>query len=162
MGDMNPGLDQRGVIVPCGACRTPNRLAYATLDKRTRCAKCKTLLAAPDVPFEASATAAFDAAASGSAIPLVVDFWAPWCGPCRMVAPELEKVAKAHAGEWLVVKVNTDQLTDVAERYKIMSIPTLAVIHQRRELARVAGVRPAADIERFVADATADQTRRAS
>ena len=120
------------------------------------------MLAPPDVPFEAPSSAAFDAAANTSAIPLIVDFWAAWCGPCRMVAPELEKVARAHAGEWLVVKVDTDQLTDIAARYKIRSLPTLAVIHGGRELARVAGVRPASEIERFVAGATAGQTRRAS
>jgi thioredoxin 2 len=120
------------------------------------------MLPSPNVPFEAPSAAAFNAAADTSAIPLIVDFWAAWCGPCRMVAPELEKVANAHAGEWLVVKVDTDRLTDIAARYKIRSLPTLAVIHGGRELARVAGVRPAADIERFVQDATAGQSRRAS
>ena len=67
-----------------------------------------------------------------------------------MVAPELEKLARTHAGEWLVVKVNTDALTDVAERFRIQSIPTLAVVRGGRELGRTAGARPAADIERFV------------
>ncbi len=159
---MNVGLDERGVIIPCPSCGTSNRLAYAALDKRTRCARCKTMLPAPGEPVESPSAEAFDAAASTSAIPLVVDFWAPWCGPCRMVAPELEKVARSHAGEWLVLKVNTDVLADVAGRYKIMSLPTLAVIDHGRELARTAGVRPAADIERFVVDATAGRTRRAS
>ena len=159
---MKPGLDERGVIVACPSCSTPNRLAYATLDKRTRCPKCKSMLPAPDTAFEASSSSAFTAAANSSAIPLVVDFWAAWCGPCRMVAPEVEKVAKAHAGQWLVLKVDTDRLTDVAAEYKIMSLPTLAVIHHGRELARIVGVRPASEIERFVADATAKQTTRAS
>ena len=159
---MKPGLDDRGVIVGCPSCGTPNRLAYATLDKRTRCPKCKSMLAPPDTAFEASSSSAFMSAAHTSSIPLVVDFWAAWCGPCRMVAPEVENVAKAHAGEWLVVKVDTDRLTDVAAQYKIMSLPTLAVIHQGRELARIVGVRPASEIERFVADATAKHTTRAS
>ena len=159
---MKAGLDERGVIVPCPSCGAANRLGYATLNKRTRCAKCKTMLPPPGEPVEAPSSGAFDTAASASAIPLVVDFWAPWCGPCRMVAPELEKVARSHAGEWLVLKVNTDVLADVAGRYKIMSLPTLAVVDRGRELARIAGVRPAAEIERFVVDATAGQTRRAS
>jgi thioredoxin 2 len=159
---MKPALDERGAIVPCPSCAAANRLAYATLDKRTRCPKCKSLLPPPGVAFEAPSAAAFNAAASTSAIPLVVDFWAAWCGPCRMVAPEIEKVATAHAGQWLVVKVDTDRLTEVATRYKVVSLPTIAVIHQGRELARVAGVRPASEIERFVTDATTGQATRVS
>jgi thioredoxin 2 len=159
---MKPSLDERGVIVACPSCSTPNRLAYATLDKRTRCPKCKSTLPPADAAYEAASSAAFTAAVSNSAIPVVIDFWAAWCGPCRMVAPEVEKVAKAHAGEWLVVKVDTDRLTDVAAQYRIMSLPSLAVIHRGRELARVAGARPASEIERFVADATAKQATRAS
>src|SRR5262245_46545486 len=156
---MKPTLDQRGVIVPCPSCGTANRLAYATLTRPTRCPRCKTMLRPPNVPLEAPSSAAFDAAVQASAVPLIVDFWAAWCGPCRMVAPELEKVAGAHAGEWLVIKVDTEQLGELAARYRIQSLPTLAVIHGGRELARVAGVRPASEIERFVADATAGQTR---
>jgi thioredoxin 2 len=159
---MKASLDERGVIVACPSCSTPNRLAYATLDKRTRCPKCKSMLPLSDAAYEVTSSSAFNAAASTSAIPLVVDFWAAWCGPCRMVAPEVEKVARAHAGKWLVLKVDTDRLTDVAAQYRIMSLPTLAVIHQGRELARIVGVRPASEIERFVADATAGQTTRAS
>jgi len=155
-------LDERGVVVTCSACGRSNRLAYATLGKPTRCGHCKAAVAPPGEPVEAQSSAAFDAAAGTSALPLVVDFWAPWCGPCRMVAPELEKVARTHAGRWLVVKVNTDEQSDLAARYRIQSIPTLAVVHGGREVARVAGVRPAQEIERFVADATAGDARRAS
>lgn len=129
-------------------------MTYSTLDKPARCGHCKTLLHPPDIPLEVRSGAAYTAAAQSSALPLVVDFWAPWCGPCRMVAPELEKVARAHAGRWLVIKVNTDELTDVAAQHRIRSIPTLAVVHAGREIARLSGARPAADIERFAADAT--------
>ena len=159
---MKPVLDERGVVVNCTSCGRGNRLAYATLDKQTRCGHCKTMLTPPAAPVEVSSTAAFDAAAQTSALPLVVDFWAPWCGPCRMVAPELEKVARAQAGRWLVVKVNTDEQEELGARYRIRSIPTLAVVYQGRELAREAGVRPAAEIEQFVGDTLATQSRRAS
>jgi thioredoxin 2 len=159
---MNPTLDDRGVLIACPACGKGNRLAYASLGKQARCGHCKAPIPSPGVPIEARSTAAFDAAAAASALPLVVDFWAPWCGPCRMVAPELEKVARSHAGRWLVVKVNTDELSDLGARYRIMSIPTLAVVHRGRERARVSGVRPAAEIERFVNETTMNETRRAS
>src|SRR5262249_12967917 len=114
------------------------------------------------VPVEITDSRVFDAASTTSTIPLLVDFWAPWCGPCRMMAPELERVARDAAGRFLVVKVNTDQLTDIAARFRISSIPTLAVIWQGRELDRAAGARSAADIRAFAEQTMADHERRAS
>jgi thioredoxin 2 len=152
---MMHALDHLGIVVPCPACGRSNRLAYATLDRRTRCGHCKSDLDPVGAPVEAASTAAFEAAASSSPLPLVVDFWAPWCAPCRMVAPELEMLARENAGRWLIVKVNTDAQAELGERYRIQSIPTLAVVHRGRELARLSGARPAADIERFVHDAIA-------
>ena len=87
--------------------------------------------------------------------PVVVDFWAPWCGPCRMVAPELVRVAAANAGRLLVVKVNTDALTGLGERYRIRSIPTMAVFQGGREVGRTSGAMPADQIEAFVRGAIA-------
>ena len=155
-------MDDRGVIVRCAACGSGNRLVYSALGRQTRCGHCKAQVDPPAAPVEVNSTQAFDAAAQSSALPLVVDFWAPWCGPCRMVAPELEKVARARAGRTLVLKVNTDEQTELAARYRIRSIPTLAVIHAGREVARLSGARSAADIERFVEDAIAEEATRAS
>lgn len=94
--------------------------------------------------------AAFDAIVRESRLPIVVDFWAPWCGPCRAVAPEIARVAGAHAGQWLVVKVNTEAIPELADRFEIRSIPTMAVFTQGKEAARTLGARPAAAIEDFV------------
>ena len=88
-----------------------------------------------------------DRLVSRSSLPVLVDYWAPWCGPCRMVAPEVKKVAARRAGRAIVVKVNTDVLSDLGERFGIRSIPTLAVFADGREVSRVAGARAAPDIE---------------
>jgi thioredoxin 2 len=155
-------LDRTGVIVTCPQCGRANRLAFGALDKASRCGQCRSTLGAPAAPIEIDDAAAFDAAAATSVLPMLVDFWAPWCGPCRMVAPELERVAQANAGRYLVVKVNTDVLTDVAARFRIRSIPTLALVFGGREIERIAGARPAQDIEAFAAQALASTGRRAS
>jgi len=146
-------FDDRGVIVQCPNCRTRNRLIYTQLGQTSRCGKCKMPLSAPSTPLEIAASRDFDQLVAHSTVPVVVDYWAPWCGPCRMVAPEIEKVAARQAGRALVVKVNTDQLADLGERFNIRSIPTLAVFSGGREVARTAGARPAEEIERFVMEA---------
>jgi len=145
--------DERGVIVECPGCHQKNRLAYDRLPEKTQCGKCKTELPRVGSPVEVGTAAEFDRLISSSAIPVVVDFWAPWCGPCRMVAPEIEKVAARQAGQLLVAKVNTDAVAGVGDRLGIRSIPTMAVFKGGREIARTSGARPASDIEAFVADA---------
>jgi len=155
-------IDRKGVIVPCASCGQQNRLVFATLGKPSRCGKCKTVVAAPAEPIEVPDDATFDALASSSGLPLIIDFWAPWCGPCRAVAPEIQRVAREAQGRFLVVKVNTDELTTVAARFRISSIPTLAIVNRGQELQRVAGARPAREILAFAQSAVADFERRAS
>jgi thioredoxin 2 len=144
-------MDDRGLITVCPNCGQKNRLAFERLGEDVRCGKCKQILELPAEPIEVRETADFDRLVSRSSLPVVVDYWAPWCGPCRMVAPELQKVAARQAGEMIVVKVNTDELSDLGQRYSIRSIPTLAVFEGGKELARESGARPAEQIEAFIA-----------
>jgi thioredoxin 2 len=146
-------LDDRGIVVSCAACGKKNRLAYPRLGEAVRCGQCKEPLTAPDVPIELHSSTDFDRLVAASSLPVVVDYWAPWCGPCRMVTPELQKVAARQAGHLIVVKVNTDELSDLGQRFNIRSIPTLAVFAGGKEVARTTGARPASEIEAFVTQA---------
>src|ERR1051325_9077911 len=119
-------LDERGVLIKCAQCGQRNRMPYESLDQNFRCGKCETQFHAPNQPVDVISEAAFDALTRRSALPVLVDFWAPWCGPCKMVAPELSKVAGELAGRCLIAKVNTDQLQSLAQRFRISSITTLA------------------------------------
>jgi thioredoxin 2 len=143
-------LDQKGVRVSCGACGTTNRLLYGAIEREARCAKCQASLPHPSEPIDVSNTAEFDAVTTNSSVPVVVDFWAAWCGPCRMVAPEIAKAAKNLAGRALVLKVDTDANPELSSRFGIRSIPTIGVFHHGREVNRVSGVRPATAIESMV------------
>ncbi len=155
------GLDERGIVTACSSCGQKNRLTYERLGDPVRCGQCKAQLSAPHSPIEVTSSNEFDRLIAHSSLPVVVDYWAPWCGPCRMVAPELEKVADRQAGRYLVVKVNTDALTELGERFGIRSIPTMAVFAGGREIGRTTGARPARDIEAFVEHARAQTHSRA-
>ncbi len=143
--------DDRGIIVSCPSCQQRNRVPYGHEGaEAAKCKKCGTLLPAASEPIEVPSAVVFDALVASSKLPVVVDFWAPWCGPCRMVAPELQRVAANNAGRYLVVKVNTDAVPELGERFAIRSIPTMAVFSGGREAGRTAGARPAVEIEAFI------------
>jgi thioredoxin 2 len=148
-------VDDRGVIVECAGCGKKNRLAYERLGDSVQCGQCKQPIKTPAEPIELHSSADFDSLIAKSSLPVVVDYWAPWCGPCRMVAPELQKVAVRQAGQAIVVKVNTDELSDLGQRFGIRSIPTLAIFAGGKEVARESGARPAEQIEAFIARARA-------
>lgn len=145
--------DDRGLILICSHCGQRNRAAYDRLGHTFKCGQCHLVLPPPNEPVEVPTEEVFDALIAHSAWPVVVDFWAPWCGPCKVVAPELVKVAAEGSGRWLVAKVNTEELPSLARRFQIAGIPTLALFKGGREIARQSGAMPASDIRRFMSQA---------
>ena len=142
--------DEKGILVNCLSCGQRNRLQYRTLDKEAQCGNCKTRLPHPAETIHVGSDAAFENLVSQSRLPVLVDFWAEWCGPCKMVAPELEKVAAHATGKILVAKVNTEELQQTAARFSIASIPTMTLMRDGREMNRISGARSGPDILRFV------------
>jgi thioredoxin 2 len=132
------------MIRPCPRCGSQNRVPAGRLHQRAHCGSCKSPLLPLDAPYVAESADQFDEIVRESSLPVVVDFWAPWCGPCRMVAPELEKLARSKAGAVVVAKVNTDELPQVAGRFGIRGIPTLIRFDRGRETRRVSGAMNAA------------------
>jgi thioredoxin 2 len=151
--------DERGLVLGCPKCGQRNRMVYERLGQKFRCAQCHTELSSPSEPIEVKKESVFQAITGQSSLPVLVDFWAPWCGPCKMVAPEVAKVASEGSGRWVVAKVSTEELPGLAQRLRINAIPLMAVFKSGRELARKASAMPASAIRQFVEQAGQAEVR---
>jgi thioredoxin 2 len=123
--------------IVCPHCNTTNRVLREKLDAGAKCGSCKEPLIA-DHPYELTKTS-FDRHVTSNDLPLVVDFWAPWCGPCRMMAPAYEQAAAQLAPNVRLAKLNTEEEPEVAGRFGIRGIPTLIAFKNGREVARQSG-----------------------
>jgi len=144
------------MTIRCGSCGATNRVPRDKLAQglQAKCGSCKQPLPAAGAALIVT-DATFAAEVEGSPLPVLVDAWAAWCGPCRMIAPAIDELAAELAGSVRVAKLNVDENPATAGRFDIRSIPTLLVIAGGREVDRIVGVQPKpairARLERFVA-----------
>ena len=140
-------MDDTTTHVSCPHCHATNRVPSLRLRDDPVCGRCgRALLDGQPITL---GDADFDRVVAASTLPVVVDFWAAWCGPCQQMAPQFEQAARTLKGRALLVKVNSDENPQLASRFGIRSIPTLLRLQRGAEVARVAGARPAGQIVQF-------------
>jgi thioredoxin 2 len=138
--------------IVCPHCNATNRIPATRLQEAPKCGKCHNPLFNGQ-PQEATATA-FKKHIEYDEIPILVDFWAPWCGPCKMMTPAFKQAAAQLEPRVRLLKVNTEAEQQLGAQFNIRSIPTLALFHKGREVARQAGAMGAADIVRWTQNVT--------
>ncbi len=142
------------MIRTCSSCGTKNRVPAARLADSGRCGACKAPLPPVSEPIDAD-EALFDEIVREARVPVLVDFWAPWCAPCRFTAPEVQELARQMAGRALVIKVNTEAHPELAARYQIQAIPNFIVFRAGQPVSQHAGAVSRTEMQGWLEEAGA-------
>jgi thioredoxin 2 len=137
------------LVIRCSACGANNRVPREKMEQGLQpvCGRCKTSLIVDNKPVSVT-DATFSAEVERSPLPVLLDLWAPWCGPCKMISPVLEQLAAEMSGRVRIAKLNVDENPATAARFNIQSIPALLVLRGGQEIDRMVGVRPKSEIAR--------------
>jgi thioredoxin 2 len=140
-------MTEESIILRCDRCGTKNRVPKERLEEGPVCGRCRAPLGPPSGCPAVVTDRTFQQEVLASPVPVLVDCWAPWCGPCRMVGPVLEELAGDYAGRVKIAKLNVDENPATASSYGIQSIPTLLLVQGGKEVHRLVGALPRAQIE---------------
>lgn len=137
------------VLRQCPSCGSKNRIPARHLSDSGRCGVCKSPLPPQNEPIEVD-DSAFDEITREAKVPVLTDFWASWCGPCRAAAPEVQAVAKETAGKALVLKVNTEEHPQLSARFGVQSIPNFVVLRDGKVVLQRPGLAPRSEMRRWL------------
>lgn len=141
------------IIINCAKCGVKNRVPASKINERPVCGKCRAPLSASSssgTPLDITDNS-FENEVLAFNGPVLMDCWAPWCGPCRMLSPVIEQIAKDYTGRLKVVKLNTDENPKIAMKFNIQSIPTMLLFNRGQQVDRMTGALPRHEIERKLA-----------
>jgi len=141
-------MSQENIIVKCDRCGTKNRIPSRRINESPKCGRCKSPLkaAAPGIPIDVN-DQTFDKEVISYPGPVLIDCWAPWCGPCRMIAPVLEQIAAEYSGRVKIAKLNVDENPIISSQYGIQSIPTMLIFKNGNQVDKLVGALPRQEIE---------------